>query len=64
MFMKLTGFFQVPMVRQVLVRLDPRNYCAVCNQIKDRKGVEKLDTGGRNTNYRKEEAGSVTMTSI
>lgn len=64
MFMKLTGFFQVPMVRQVLVRLDPMKYYAVCNQIKDRKGVEKLDAGGRNTNYRKEEAGSVTMTSI
>lgn len=48
----------------ILVRLDSRKYYADCNQIRDGKGVEKLDPGGRNSNYRKEEAGSVTMTSI
>lgn len=50
MKMKLAGFFQVPMVQQVLVRLDPRKYSADCNPIKDGKGVEKLDPGGRNSN--------------
>lgn len=36
---KLTGFFQVPVMRQVLVRLDPRKNSADCNHIKDEKGV-------------------------
>lgn len=64
MYRKLIGPFQVPMGVTILVRLDSRKYYADCNQIRDGKGVEKLDPGGRNSNYRKEEAGSVTMTSI